>query len=206
LRTQALTHRSLGLPNNERLEFLGDSLVNLLIAELVYENHPKADEGKLTRIRASLVNQSALAEMARQLELGDQIKLGPGELKSGGYRRDSILADTFEALIAAIYLDGGWQACRQVMRQLFSPDVVNPSFTHIKDAKTRLQELLQAQGLALPHYEILSVSGEEHDKQFEARCTILALNLSATGKGSSRRSAEQMAAQVILAQLEKREK
>lgn len=202
LREQALTHRSLGVPNNERLEFLGDALINLLVAELIYEQHPKANEGKLTRLRASLVNGSALANMARKLELGDQIRLGTGELKSGGYRRESILSDAFEALIAAVYLDGGWEICRQIIRELFAELAANTNSANEKDPKTRLQELLQAQSLALPQYEVLAASGEEHDKRFEVSCSVPTLNAYASGSGSSRRAAEQSAATLVLIQIE----
>lgn len=195
---QALTHRSAGRRNNERLEFLGDALVNLIIAEFVYEQYPRASEGEMTRLRASLVNGSALAELARGEELGDNLVLGPGELKSGGFRRESILADTFEALIAAIYLDAGWDVCRTTVRRLFATRVVAAEGKVAKDSKTALQELLQAKAYALPIYELVSSVGEDHAKVFEVACTIESLGLRAIGTGSSRRAAEQASADAIL--------
>jgi len=197
----ALTHRSIGKPNNERLEFLGDALLGAVIAELLYEVHPKASEGELSRLRAQLVNGQALAAVARELELGDGLKLGPGERKSGGFRRDSILADAFEALIAAVYLDGGFDACREVLRGLFS-ERVTALRRSSKDAKTRLQEHLQAGGWPLPQYDLLASHGEDHAKTFDIRCAIgEPLPLSAETRGDSRRAAEQDAAEIVLTQL-----
>lgn len=195
---QALTHRSAGRRNNERLEFFGDALINLIVAEFVYEQYPRASEGEMTRLRASLVNGSALAELARAEELGESLVLGPGELKSGGFRRESILADTFEALVAAIYLDAGWEVCRTTVRRLFATKVIGAEGKVAKDAKTSLQELLQAKGLALPTYELVSSIGEDHAKVFEVACTIEVLGLRALGNASSRRAAEQAAAEAIL--------
>ena len=194
LRERALSHRSVGARNNERLEFLGDGLVNLIVAELLYERFPSADEGELTRWRARLVSEPALAGIARELELVEQLRLGPGELKSGGFRRDSILADAFEAMIAAIYLDGGWETCRQILRGLFEHRLEDAANAQDKDPKTRLQELLQAKGMALPVYELASTSGADHAKVFDVICTIAALGLSSEGRGGSRRAAEQAAA------------
>ncbi len=196
---QALTHRSAGRHNNERLEFLGDALVNLIVAEFVYEQHPRASEGEMTRLRSSLVSGSALAELARAAELGDLVHLGPGELKSGGFRRDSILADTFEALVAAIYLDAGWERCRELVRAQFATRIAVGTSLAGKDAKTSLQELLQAQGMALPVYDLVSSSGEEHAKVFEVSCRVAAFELDALGRGLSRRAAEQAAAEQVLA-------
>ena len=197
----ALTHRSAGKPNNERMEFLGDALLGTLVAEMLYETHAKASEGDLSRLRSQLVNGQALAEMARELELGDRLKLGSGELKSGGFRRDSILADAFEALVAAIYLDGGYEACRETVRILFATRVA--ALRASKDAKTRLQEWLQAQGLPLPQYELVGTYGEEHARTFDVSCTIAEpMPLSAEGHGSSRRLAEQGAAAIVLERLE----
>ena len=196
---QALTHRSAGRRNNERLEFLGDALVNLLVAEVVYEQHPRASEGDMTRLRASLVSGSALAELARIAEVGDLVRLGPGELKTGGFRRESILADTFEALVAAIYLDAGWETCRSVVREQFAARIVGGDVHASKDAKTSLQEVLQARGMALPIYELVSSTGEEHAKVFEVSCSVASLGLHASGSGLSRRAAEQMAAEHVLA-------
>lgn len=194
----ALTHRSAGRPNNERLEFLGDALVNLAVAELLYEARPRADEGELTRLRAQLVSGPALAERARSLELGDGLLLGPGELKSGGFRRDSILADAFEALVAAVYLDGGFEACRGWLRAMFR-GAVESIESAVKDAKTRLQEWLQAQGYPLPQYELLATRGEEHARVFEVACVLDQPEPARfEGSGSSRRAAEQMAAESAL--------
>lgn len=204
LRERALSHRSVGARNNERLEFLGDGLVNLLVAELLYEHFPHAAEGELTRWRARLVSEPALAAVARELELGEQLHLGPGELKSGGFRRDSILADALEALIAAVYLDGGWETCRRSVRELFTPRLVEAANAQDKDAKTSLQELLQARGLALPLYELVNTSGADHAKVFDVRCTIAALDLRAEGRGGSRRAAEQSAAAEAMAQIQGR--
>ena len=202
LRLRALSHRSTGANNNERLEFLGDGLVNLLVAELLYEAYPKADEGELTRRRAYLVSEPALAEIARDLNIGEQLHLGAGELKSGGFRRDSILADAFEALIAAVYLDGGWDACRAVVRGLFSDRVTNAGAGREKDAKTRLQELLQSRGQPLPVYTLRAATGADHAKTFEVECEIGAAQLRASGRGNSRRAAEQSAAAAALDRLE----
>ncbi len=197
----ALTHRSIGKPNNERLEFLGDALLGAVIAELLYEVHPKASEGELSRLRAQLVNGQALADVARELQLGDELKLGSGELKTGGFRRDSILADAFEALVAAVYLDGGFDACREVLRGLFG-ERVSALRKSSKDAKTRLQEYLQAGGWPLPQYDLLASHGEDHAKTFDIRCAIdEPLPLSAQTHGESRRSAEQDAAEIVLVQL-----
>jgi ribonuclease-3 len=195
---QALTHRSASHANNERLEFLGDALVNLFVAELVYERHPRADEGEMTRLRAALVNGAALAEIARAEEIGERLHLGGGELKSGGFRRDSILADAFEALVAAIYADAGWQVCRDVVRRLFSERVAAGANTP-KDAKTQLQELLQGRNLPLPVYELVGSSGEDHARIFDVTCRVERFDVSATGSASSRRAAEQAAAERVLA-------
>jgi ribonuclease-3 len=201
LATLALTHRSVGKPNNERMEFLGDALLGALVAELLYEAHPNASEGELSRLRAQLVNGQALAVIARELELGDDLKLGPGELKSGGYRRDSILADAFEALIAAVYFDDGFDACRQVVRRLFSPRVAELKRSS-KDAKTRLQEWLQGRGLALPLYELTDSYGEDHAKIFDVSCTIDEPEpIRVEGRAGSRRAAEQDAAEAVLRRL-----
>ena len=204
LRERALSHRSVGARNNERLEFLGDGIVNMLVAELLYERFPHAAEGELTRWRARLVSEPALAAIARELELGEQLLLGPGELKSGGFRRDSILADAFEALIAAVYLDGGWEACRCTVRALFEHRLQDAANAQDKDPKTRLQELLQAQGLALPAYELANTSGADHAKVFDVRCTIAALDVRSEGRGGSRRAAEQAAAEAAFEQVQSR--
>jgi ribonuclease-3 len=200
LLTQALTHRSAGAPHNERLEFLGDALVNLFIAEALYQNWPQADEGALTRARAELVRESALAPIARELDLGARLILGPGELKSGGHRRDSILADALEALIGAIYLDAGFETCRSVVLPWFEPAMaaLPPPHKVGKDAKTRLQEWLQGKQKPLPIYALLSESGEDHAKIFRVTCTLQHPSLVTEGEGGSRRAAEQMAAEAAL--------
>lgn len=195
---QALTHRSAGRPNNERLEFLGDALLNLLVAEFIYECFPKASEGEMTRLRAALVSGAALAQLAREFDLGEHVLLGPGELKSGGFRRDSILADTVEALIAAIYLDAGWEACRNHVRNIFAGRITSAQNMGTKDPKTSLQELLQANGLPLPEYELISTSGDDHSKTFEVSCAVESLAMRDSGTGTSRRAAEQSAAELLL--------
>jgi ribonuclease III len=201
LATLALTHRSAGKPNNERMEFLGDALLGAIVAEMLYETHPKASEGEMSRLRAQLVNGQALAEMARELELGDRLKLGSGELKSGGFRRDSILADAFEALVAAVYLDGGFEACRNTVRGLFA-DRVTALPRSSKDAKTRLQEWLQAEGWPLPQYELVGTEGEDHARIFDVNCVVMEpMAVTAAGRGSSRRLAEQDAAEMVLSRL-----
>ncbi len=201
---QALTHRSAGQPHNERLEFLGDAIVNLLAAEALYAAWPKADEGTLTRARTELVRESALAGIARSLQLGQLLHMGPGEMKSGGHRRDSILADAVEAVVGAIYLDAGLDACRQVAMPWFAPLIaaLPPPNKIGKDAKTALQEWLQARGRPLPAYELMAESGEEHARHFEVACLIESLALQTAGEGSSRRAAEQQAAAAMLALLE----
>ena len=204
LLAQALTHRSAGAPHNERLEFLGDSLVNLIIAEALYQRWPQVDEGALTRARAELVRESGLAPIARELDLGARLTLGPGEMKSGGHRRDSILADALEALVAAIYLDAGFEACRAVVLPWFEPAMaaLPPPHKVGKDAKTRLQEWLQGRQKPLPVYALLSESGEEHAKTFQVSCTLAEPHVVTEGEGGSRRAAEQTAAEAALAALE----
>jgi ribonuclease-3 len=197
----ALTHRSAGRPNNERLEFLGDALLGAIVAEMLFVAHPKASEGELSRLRAQLVSGAALAVLGRELELGDKLKLGPGELKSGGFRRDSILADAVEAMVAAVYLDGGFEACRDTVHGLFAARIA-ALHRSSKDAKTRLQELLQAGGWPLPLYELTASHGEDHDKTFDVRCAIgEPLAISVQSSAGSRRAAEQDAAEAVLAQL-----
>jgi ribonuclease-3 len=197
----ALTHRSAGRPNNERLEFLGDALVNLVVAEMLFDTRPRANEGELSRLRAQLVSEPALAERARELKLGDALKLGSGELKSGGFRRDSILADAFEALVAAIYRDGGFHACREWLRAIFAEPIAAAG-PALKDPKTRLQEWLQGRGLPLPHYELLAERGEEHARQFDVACVVEQPQAARfEGRGGSRRAAEQIAAEAALAWL-----
>lgn len=200
---QALTHRSAGAPHNERLEFLGDAILGALVAESLYARWPNADEGTLTRARAELVRESSLAAVAREFELGARLVLGPGELKSGGHRRDSILSDALEAVIAAIYLDAGLDTCREVVLPLFEKTMVALASGRVaKDAKTRLQEWLQARQKSLPIYELLSESGEEHAKTFHVRCALVEAGVTADGQGTSRRAAEQQAAEAVMGLLD----
>lgn len=202
---QALTHRSFGQPNNERLEFLGDSVLNCVIAVALCARFGELREGELSRLRASLVRQEGLHRVALDLDLGEALRLGEGEMKSGGFRRPSILADALEAIFAAVFLDAGFEVARTVIDRLYAPAItaIDPG-TALKDPKTALQEHLQARKLALPVYETTRVLGEAHLQEFEVSCTIQALDVSATGRGSSRRAAEQQAAERALAALRER--
>jgi ribonuclease-3 len=202
LMRQALTHRSYGGADNERLEFLGDGVLNCVVAVLLYESFPRTDEGGLSRLRARLVRQESLAAIAQALGLSDHLLLGEGELKSGGFRRPSILADTLEALIGAVFLDAGFQAARQVVSALMKEKIagLDPR-AEDRDPKTRLQELLQSRRVALPVYRVLAARGAAHEQQFEVACEIAALRISAVAMGSSRRAAEQIAAEQVLQQL-----
>ena len=204
LRDQALRHRSAGAPHNERLEFLGDALVNLIVAEALYARWPGADEGGLTRARAELVRESALAAIARDFDLGSLLRMGPGEMKTGGHRRDSILADAVEALVAAIYLDTGFEACRAVVLPWFEPaiDALPPPHKLGKDAKARLQEWLQARGKPLPAYALVAEEGDEHARRFRVACRLADPVLLTEGEGGSRRAAEQVAAESALAAID----
>ena len=194
----ALTHRSAGGFNNERLEFLGDAVLSVVIAEWLYQTRPRASEGELSRLRASLVNREALAAIARSLRLGDVLHLGSGELKSGGFRRDSILADALEAVFGAVYLDGGFEACRQVIRSLYESRMAElPSASTLKDPKTRLQEYLQARQQALPLYKLLEITGEAHAQRFTVECVVGEQHRT-MATASSRRRAEQEAARRVL--------
>lgn len=199
----ALTHRSAEGPNNERLEFLGDSVLNLLLSERLYREFPGATEGDLSRLRARLVSEEPLAELAQGIQLGELLHLGSGELKTGGFRRQSILADAFEALCGALYLDGGLEAVRAHVGPLFESRVATlPDPSTLKDAKTRLQEHLQASGRPLPVYTVKSTSGEPHAQIFLVGCSVPHLRIETEGEGPSRRRAEQVAAQAALSQLE----
>lgn len=199
LLTRALTHRSAGAPHNERLEFLGDAMLNLVVAEALFRLWPRADEGTLTRARAELVREPALARLARRLDLGPRLKMGPGEMKSGGYRRDSVLADALEAVIAAVWLDAGFERCRQIVLDWLQADIAAlPSGRIRKDAKTRLQEHLQAIGRPIPTYSLRDVTGAEHDPLFLAECMLPDTSLCTRGSGGSRRAAEQAAAHAML--------
>jgi ribonuclease III len=197
---QALTHRSFGSPHNERLEFLGDSVLNCVIAGALHDRFAALKEGELSRLRASLVRQEALADIARSLDLGDTLRLGEGELKSGGARRPSILADALEALFGAIYLDAGFDAARAVIERLYRPsmDRIDPNDAG-KDPKTALQEILQGRHLPLPRYTLLATRGEAHAQEFDMECVIPELGIRTTGSGCSRRIAEQQAARSALA-------
>lgn len=196
---QALTHRSYGALNNERLEFLGDSVLGMIVSEMLYKHFPKASEGDLSRLRAVLVKGEALAEMARSFDLGDQLRLGSGELKSGGFRRDSILAGAFEALIGAILLDAGFESCRTRVMAWFEPLLEDLSLgDEHKDAKSLLQEYLQGRGEPLPVYKLVGVSGEGHAQDFNVKCCLANTVSDYSGTASSRRKAEQLAAAAAL--------
>ncbi len=197
---QALVHRSHGSPHNERLEFLGDSVLSLAISTHLFHAYPNLTEGELSRVRAHLVKESTLAEIAQSLGLGDHLLLGEGELKSGGFRRPSILADALEALFGAIYLDGGLEAARTVVETLYAGHLASLDPKHLsKDPKTQLQEYLQARRLPLPKYVLVATEGEAHAQHFKVECVIAALDLRAVGEGSSRRRAEQEAARAAFA-------
>lgn len=198
---RALTHRSFNATHNERLEFLGDSVVNCTVALALYQKFPDLPEGELSRLRASLVSQPALAALAEMLRLGSDLMLGEGEVKSGGAERPSILSDALEAVIGAVLLDGGFDAAREVVNGIFKSSLasINPDTTG-KDAKTLLQELLQRRRLALPLYTVAAIRGEAHQQEFEVECMIEHLNIRCMGKGSSRRRAEQEAAQLAFEQ------
>lgn len=199
---RALTHRSAHGRNNERLEFLGDSVLGFVIAESLFEKFPEADEGVLSRLRATLVNQTNLAKLARHLKLGDYLILGSGELKSGGYRRDSILSDALEAIIGAILMDRGMDAARQWTLGLFADAIDEISLDNWKkDPKTRLQELMQGRGLELPVYLLISQEGQPHDQHFRVECRIQLMSLITQGEGASRKKAEQQAAERMLVKL-----
>ena len=198
---RALSHRSLGAQNNERLEFLGDAILGFEVADHLYRQAEDADEGQLSRMRAHLVRRETLAAVARELELGGLLRLGAGELRSGGQTRDSILADAVEAIIAAVYLDGGIDQARMLVRRLLGERLTGmPAETRVKDAKTRLQEHLQAIGSPLPTYSVISISGSQHEQTFRASCST-GLVADTEGEGSSRRRAEQAAAEKMLANL-----
>ncbi|GAA0633534.1 ribonuclease III [Halomonas beimenensis] len=201
----ALTHRSFGGRNNERLEFLGDSIVNFVIAEDLYQRFPQAREGQLSRLRARLVKGQTLAELAREMDFGDHLRLGSGEMKSGGHRRDSILADAVEAVIGAIYLDAGMETARARVLAWYAErlEAIDLQDTQ-KDPKTRLQEFLQSRQVALPRYEVISVEGEAHAQTFTVECHVDILDEHTQGIGSSRRHAEQQAAERALGRLDPR--
>jgi ribonuclease-3 len=199
LLTMALTHRSFSADNNERIEFLGDSLLNMIIAEVLYQRFPQLREGDLSRIRASLVSGETLAAIAVEFNLGQFLRLGAGEKNTGGRHRDSTLADVLEALIGAIYLEAGFDTCRQRVLAWFASrlDALNPKVSH-KDAKTRLQELLQGRKQPVPGYEVVATTGADHEQIFTVACSVSVLKSVITATGSSRRKAEQAAAEKVL--------
>ncbi|AOJ93453.1 ribonuclease III [Burkholderia multivorans] len=196
---QALTHRSHSATHNERLEFLGDSVLNCAVAALLFQRFGKLDEGDLSRVRANLVKQQSLYEIAQALNISEGLRLGEGELRSGGFRRPSILADAFEAIIGAVFLDGGFEAAQGVIKRLYVPilDHIDPR-TLGKDAKTLLQEYLQGHKIALPTYTVVATHGAAHNQQFEVECTVPKLDVKVSGSGASRRAAEQAAAKKAL--------
>ncbi|MEE9452463.1 MAG: ribonuclease III [Gammaproteobacteria bacterium] len=199
---EALTHRSMSAVNNERLEFLGDSIINFSIAKTIYRRFPLAREGQLSRLRANLVRGETLAQIAKEISLGEYLILGPGELKSGGDQRTSTLADTVEAIIAAVYLDGGIEASESVIMHLFSQRLSKVSYSRdLKDAKTQLQEYLQARRHPLPTYRIAETEGDAHNQIFHIECTVDGFDYRVRGKGSNRRRAEQAAATQYLSWL-----
>ncbi|MCL1860081.1 MAG: ribonuclease III [Proteobacteria bacterium] len=202
LLVQALTHRSFGQPNNERFEFLGDSVLNCAMSMALFKRFPGLQEGELSRVRASLVCQDALARVAVGLDLGSCLRMGEGELRSGGFRRPSILADALEALIAAVCLDAGFESARALVDRLFGLLLANvdPAASG-KDPKTALQEWLQGRKIALPTYSMIRVLGEAHAQEFEVACEVPKFSLRTVGRGSSRRAAEQHSAELALAQL-----
>ena len=200
---QALTHRSAGGRHNERLEFLGDAVLGLIIAETLYRAQPDATEGYLTRLRARLVRKETLAQIGAELRLGDWLRLGQGELKSGGFRRASILANGVEAVLGAVYLDGGLEQARLMVTTLYGDRLCTlPADEELKDPKTRLQERLQALGRDLPVYAIEDVSGEAHKRHFSVSCEVPAMGLRTEASGRSRREAEQKAAEAMIGELE----
>jgi ribonuclease-3 len=199
LLAQALTHRSFAANNNERLEFLGDSALNFIIANQLYQRFPKLPEGDLSRLRAQLVKESALSEIALTLNLGDALKLGEGELKSAGWRRPSILADALEAIIGAVYIDGGFLGAETLVFKLYAQKLADIDPKAIdKDAKSQLQEHLQSKKIELPDYNVVLIEGEAHAQTFKVECVIKKLNILTIGEGTSRRIAEQQAAQLAL--------
>ncbi len=200
---RALTHRSAGPLNNERLEFLGDALIGFLMAEVLLERFPQADEGALSRMRASLVNRESLAELARGMQLGDYLRLGAGELRTGGQGRDSILADALEAVLGAVFLDAGFAATRTLVLRLFAPRLEQTiAIQAAKDPKTRLQEWLQSRKRPLPEYLVLDIGGDQHAQTFTVSCLLPDADVRTQGEGSSRRRAEQAAAQAMLERIE----
>ncbi len=208
---QALTHRSASGKHNERMEFLGDSVLGLIVTSALYKQQPQAAEGYLSRLRASLVNENTLAEIANELSLGDFLRLGAGELKSGGFRRKSILSDTLEAVIGSVYLEKGMDEATDFVLKIYTNRFEKlPSEDELKDPKSRLQEILQSRGYDIPQYELISTTGDAHRQIFTATCTVSSLDVNTKGVASSRRKAEQQSAQnaydIILVQLSNKKK
>ncbi|MDP6552345.1 MAG: ribonuclease III [Arenicellales bacterium] len=202
----ALRHRSIGSGHNERLEFLGDSVLGLAVSETLYQRYPDASEGELTRLRARLVRQATLTEVARRIELGSALNLGPSAGRSGGSDRASILADGLEAVLGAIFLDAGFETAKRITLSLLEADIARLEAGPLeKDPKTQLQELLQATGAQLPDYAVISTSGQPHEREFVVDCAIPSLGLITTGQGSSRKAAEQVAALQALRQIREQE-
>jgi ribonuclease-3 len=200
---RALTHRSAGADNNERLEFLGDALLGFIIAEVLSERFPDADEGSLSRLRASLVNKESLARLARSLELGEYLRLDGGVLRTGGHDRDSTLSDALEAVFAAVYLDRGFDVAKEVILRLYQDRLKHMEVRGpVKDPKTRLQELLQSDKRPLPVYEVMDIGGSQHDQSFLVRCVLTDSKKTTRGRGTSRRRAEQQAAEKMLELIE----
>lgn len=196
---QALTHRSATHRNNERLEFLGDAVLDFVVSEVVYLAHPEASEGDLSKLRASLVKDESLAELALELGLGEHLILGSGERKTGGHRRGSILADALEAIFAAVFLDAGFDAARALINRVYEERYRElPDVDDLRDPKTRLQEWLQARKMALPKYELVDVSGQEHKRRFSITCTVVEESLVTDGESTTRRKAEQKAARMMV--------
>lgn len=203
----ALTHRSAGAKNNERLEYLGDSILGFVIAHKLYDMFPGASEGDLSRLRASLVNQTSLAELAREHNLGDYLILGSGELKSGGFRRDSILSDALEAIMGALLMDQGTEFCKDWVLNLFSKKLSDINLNNWnKDPKTLLQELLQSRKIELPAYELIKMTGAAHEQMFSVKCTTVLSDSLCVGTGVSRKKAEQSAAEQMLKIIKKKKK
>jgi len=200
---EALTHRSYSSNNNERLEFLGDGILNFVIAYELFKLYPDVQEGDLSRLRANLVNKDSLAEIADRLELGEVIRLGSGELKSGGFRRPSILADAVESIFGAVYCDGGFESCRELIVRLYADRLaLSMDLQSLKDPKTQLQELLQSRHFSLPDYQVINITGQAHAQIFHVKCSIEKMKIEVTGKGKSRRKAEQVAADRAIIQVE----
>ena len=203
---EALTHRSFGTPNNERLEFLGDAVLNLVIGRYLFERHNDLPEGELTRVRSVLVDQDGLTRISMDLDLGNYLKLGAGEQKTGGSERPSILSDAVEALFGAVYIDSGFESVERVIQYLYSSYLENTDPRELsKDPKTKLQEFLQGMRLGLPDYQVIDILGEAHDQEFVVECRVSTFNVAAQGNGRSRRSAEQEAARLAYKLISERE-